>query len=213
MPVWPGITQDLGSARLVFAIRIAIDEEQADRLAPLLQQRRRRRTNLVRIDRCRDLAACQRALSNLETALPFDHRRVLAPQAPGGRPVAAAHFQHIAETRRGDDAGLGALAFKQGIGRHCRAMDDRRDSAKIVGRGLDAAKEACRLVAAGRGHLCDTHFAGVFVKRQNIGKCAADIDADHDGFAHDPAPLPADVTYPCAASCAFCSLVRDAGSP
>ena len=35
MPVWPGITQDLGSACLVFAIRIAIDEEPFV-LAPLL---------------------------------------------------------------------------------------------------------------------------------------------------------------------------------
>ena len=149
MLVRPGITQDLGSARLVFAIRIAIDEEQAYRFTALFKQVCRCSTDFVRIYRCLDLAAGKRALGDLETALPFDHRGKLAPQPPGGRPVAAPHFQHITEPCRGDDAGLGTLALQQGIRRHCRPMNDRRDSTKIVGCGVDTAKKTCRLVAAG----------------------------------------------------------------
>ena len=141
MVIWPDVTQDFGSPCFVLAICIAIDEEQADSLTPLLKQGRGGLPDLIRIDLGRHLTAGQGPLSHLKAALPFNDWRELSPQSPGCWPVAATHFQHISEARSGDDACLGALALKKGVGRDSGAMDDGRYCTKLISRGLDAAQE------------------------------------------------------------------------
>ena len=79
MLVRPCFAQDCGGTRLVIAIRVTVDEEQADGLASLFQQCRRGGANFVRVDFCDHLAAGKGALGHLEAALPFYDRRELSP--------------------------------------------------------------------------------------------------------------------------------------
>ncbi len=55
------------------------------------------------------------------------HRREIAPQAPGAAAVAPAHFQHVAEATRGDDADLRPAPFQQRVGANGGAVDDGID--------------------------------------------------------------------------------------
>ena len=79
MLVRPCFAQDFRGTRLVSAIRVTVDEEQADGLASLLQQCRRGGADFVRGDLGRHLAAGEGALGHLEAALPLDDRRELTP--------------------------------------------------------------------------------------------------------------------------------------
>ena len=79
MLVRPCFAQDCGGTRLVIAIRVTVDEEQADGLAFLFQQCRCGGADFVRVDLCHHLAAGKGALGHLEAALPFYDRRELSP--------------------------------------------------------------------------------------------------------------------------------------
>ena len=79
MLVRPCFAQDCSGTRLVIAIRVTVDEEQADGLASLFQQCRRGGADFVRVDLGRHLAAGEGALGHLEAALPLDDRRELTP--------------------------------------------------------------------------------------------------------------------------------------
>ena len=68
-------------------------------------------------------------------------------------------------------------------------MNDGGDRAKIIRCGLNAAQEAGGLVATCRRNLGNADLATCLVERQDVGKGAADIDADDDRSVHDPAPL------------------------
>ena len=124
------------------------------------------------------------ALAYLEPALARNHRLELSPKAPGLRPVASAHLEHIAKTFGRDHADLAALALQQRIGTDRRTMHDGRDARKIVGALPDTVQTAGGFLPARRGHLADPGLSARLVEEEQVGKGAADIDADYQTSAH-----------------------------
>ena len=130
------------------------------------------------------LAIGQHTLVHFQSPSTGNYRRVAAAQAPGLRSVAAAHFQHIAKTACGDDAGAGDLAFQQGVGAHGGAVHDGGDVFGPFGTGDpgdfgDAVNEAPGLFAPGRGHFDDAGLAGFFVQHKQVGEGTAHVHAHH----------------------------------
>ncbi len=65
--------------------------------APGGRERARCRGDLCGVDGDAHCAVGERALVDLEAQVALDDRHEIAPQAPGRRPVAAAHLQHVAK--------------------------------------------------------------------------------------------------------------------
>ena len=103
-------------------------------------------------------------------------------QAPGARPVAAAHLQHVAEPRRGDEADPRALALEQRVGADRGAVNDGAEIGDAAER-LEPGEKARRLVAALRRHLGGPESPGRAVEQEEVGEGAADIDADRSPAA------------------------------
>ncbi len=111
-----------------------------------------------------------------------------SPHRPQVLPtVAAAHLQHIAEARRGDDADARALALQQRVGADRRAMDDGPASARQRRRSSSGPS---RKPTASSPRL-DGTLADAEASRtprpgpEQVGEGAADIDADNGLSRHD----------------------------
>ena len=93
-----------------------------------------------------DLSVSQRALTDFDTSVTGNHRIERPPQSPGFGSVTAAHFQHIAETLCGDNAGLRPLAFEQGIGADSGTVNYGCDCREVINAAADPFKEAYSLI-------------------------------------------------------------------
>ena len=184
MLIRPGLAQYFGGARFVRAIRIAIDEKQADRLASLFQQCRRRGADRVGINRYPDLTA-RKGRSATSRRLCRSITGVNCPHNPRVWPVTAPHFN----TSR-NPAVVMMPAFAPL--RSSRAfvatvvpwmIVDTASSSSVA--ALMPLRNPADWSPRVEGHLGDTHLAGIFIKGENVGEGTANIDTDHDGFAHE----------------------------
>ena len=125
----------------------------------------------------RKAAVGEDAFVDFEAHVAVGDRREIAPQAPGVRPIAAAHFEHVAKAARRDHADARALALEKRVGADGRAVDDR---AHVLDRteALQPLDESDRLVASVRRHLGDGEASLGFVEQEEVGEGAPDIDAD-----------------------------------
>ena len=94
-------------------------------------------------------------------------------------PRLLAHGIDAAKSFRHEQAGLGALAFKQRVGPHRGAVAEVAD----VGRryasseeGLDPNKDRARGIVGRRGNLGDRYLAGLLVEIDEIRKRPSGID-------------------------------------
>ena len=118
------------------------------------------------------------AATHERTRLPRDvlHDRVIL------RPLVAADVDDVAVAGRGDHASLGAVVLKHRVGRDRGAMEDVGDcvrcrAAPLAERG-DARRGALRRIVRRGGHLVNRALARLAIADDEIGKSAADIDAD-----------------------------------
>ena len=65
--------------------------------APLASSVRAASCDLARIDGVRTRSVGEHALVDLDAQVARHDRGEIAPEAPGARPVAAAHFEHVAK--------------------------------------------------------------------------------------------------------------------
>ncbi len=163
---------------LVGGIGVGVDEHDRQRLRALRRERFARALgDLLGVDRDAQRTVGQRALADFDREIALDDGNEIAAQAPGARPVAAAHFQHVAKAWRRDEADPRALAFEQRVGADRRAMHDGAEVGDAAER-FEPGEEALRLVAALRRRLGRDEAAGRAVKQHEVGEGAADIDAD-----------------------------------
>ena len=146
--VRPDRLQRLCRDPLVLGIGVGVDEGDGDGLGAARQQFARARFTSSGSTAGTDGPVGQHAFAHLDAALARHHRLELAPQAPGLRPVAPAHLQHVAKAFGRDDAGLAALALQQRIGADRRAMNDGRDCRQVVRALPDAVQKAGGFAAA-----------------------------------------------------------------
>ncbi len=170
---------------LVGGVGIGVDEDDGEGGGAGLDQALGGSRHLGRIDGLSHRAIGQRALGHLDAQVAVGDGGEVAPQAPGVGAVAAAHFQHVAEAGRGDDADARALALQQRIGADRGAMDDGAERGERP-EGLQALEEADGLVAAVRGDLGGAERARRLVEKEQVGEGATDIDANERGHALAP---------------------------
>ena len=92
MGVRPNLADRFGGGALVGVVGIGIHEEDGHRLDAPVQQIPRRRPYLVRIQRGVHMAVGQDPLLHFDAQIARHDRFEHAPEAPGFRPVAAAHL-------------------------------------------------------------------------------------------------------------------------
>ncbi len=157
-----------------------------DGLDPLIAQHRDRSVERGRIERDFDAAIGAQPLAHPEAQMARHqllgrrHAQIVAIVLE-----ALAHLDDVAMAFGGEEAEPCALAFEERVGRDRGAVDDalgRREQrgafeAEPPGQPSEAVEDAERRVVRGRGHLGE-HRRAARVDRDEIGKRAADIDAD-----------------------------------
>jgi hypothetical protein len=158
-------------------VGVCIDEYDRQGLCPLCQQLLGYAANLRRVDPGADAAVGQGAFGDFKPHVAVHHGDEIAPQPPGAPPVAAAHLQHVAESRRGDQTDPAALALQQRVGADGGTMHDGAECRHLPER-VQPGHEAYRFVAAVRGDLCGAEGGSVEVEQ--VGEGATDVNT-HDG--------------------------------
>ncbi len=169
-------------APFVGAVGIGIDQRYRDRLDPVGQQ-------FFDCRPCRDFvqwgqnaALVVNTLDNLGPVGAAGQGLGLLPGQIVKRGHAkAANFQDIAEAVRGDQSGLDAPAFQNGVGSDGGAVDNlgncRGGDCAAPEHHRQALGDAAAVVVRRRGHFQRQGFA-VGGQEHHVGKRAADIDAD-----------------------------------
>ena len=121
----------------------------------------------------------------LESAVARDQRREARLQAVSVRPVAAAQLQHVAKAPAGKQCRPAALAFDQRVDGDGGAVDGGLQTGDVDVRAFERRHETPRRVGRGARHLGDFHAPVGGIDGDEVGKRAADIDAD----LHAPTPL------------------------
>jgi uncharacterized membrane-anchored protein len=109
---------------LVGGVRVAVQEDYAERLRACVAKALRRLAHFRRVNRCQQSAVCEHALRHLDAHVARDGGGKIAEQAPGLPPVASAHLQHVAEAGGGDQAGARTFVLQQRIGADGGAVHD-----------------------------------------------------------------------------------------
>jgi hypothetical protein len=189
MPIGPDIAQRGERRALVRRIGVGIDEDDGECLGALGKQFACRNAHSLGIYGRTNAAVSKRALIDFETEVAVDHRNEIAPQPPGMAAVAAAHFQHIAKSARGDQTDPSPFAFQQRVRADRRAVHHGSkggDTAQLI----QTVEKAGRFIAALRGHLCRSKRACGLVVPEKIREGAADIDTDDSARMHIHATAP-----------------------
>src|SRR5262249_18924060 len=124
---------------------------------------------------------CGRALVDLEgQAGRRKWLRTLKQDVVGFRPVAARDLIHVASAacdnkRRGRTGTL-----DRGVDRDGRPVDEALDQVEIKARLAHAIEHACRKMRRSRETLRLVDLTGIGVERQEVRKCATDIDGNAD---------------------------------
>ena len=160
----------------VLVVRIGVDERYATRFCAGCEQHLSLSSHRGLVDLLHDRAVGTGSFGDLEPHVAFDDRDEVAPQTPRVRSVAPAHFEHVGESCRGDDACGGTLAFEQRVRADRRPVDHGADFVERVDRCPHAGKKAKFFVASGRRDLGDRELAGSVVDHEHVGECAAHVD-------------------------------------
>ncbi len=191
--VFPHRTDRLRGRPFVGRVGIAVHEDYCDGLGPGRPQICRRRLHRFDIHRRMNAPVRQRPLRHLQAHVARHNGFEAAPKPPRLGTVAPPHFQHIAEPRRGDNAGRRPLAFQQCIGARRRPMHHRREIDEVGYLACDAVDKASGTILRGRRHLGDLECPFGFIEKEYVRESAADIDADDHAApgAHVSSPLTA----------------------
>jgi hypothetical protein len=109
------------------------------------------------------------------------YRRLLPGHVVETRHAQRADLQNVAEALSCDQAGPGALALQDGIGRHGRAVPDLRDLGRSEPAGpqdlAEAGHDRTRIIVDRGRDLLGLERA-VGAQHDDVGERAADVDAD-----------------------------------
>jgi len=175
--VGPDRLRRLIGQAFIAVVRVGVDEDDRQRRRAARQQGAALRLDGGDIDRHPDGAVREGAFGNLKAHVALGDGDEITPQTPGVGPVAAAHFERVAESRRGDDADLRALAFQQRVGADSGAVNDRTETSNRS-EPVQALDESCRFVAAIGRHFRGRELPRGLVEKRKIGEGTADIDAN-----------------------------------
>ena len=123
-------------------------------------------------------------LGNLASQVPLDQRaRLLPGHVVEPRHPQPAELEDVAEAHGREQAGPGALALEDGVRRDRAAVDDVADRGGIDRVAAedrpDAVRHAAAEVLGRRGELARVDCPGR-IADDDVGECAADVDADAD---------------------------------
>ena len=130
-------------------------------------------------------------------------------------------MQNIAEAFIGDHARVGPLVLEDGVGRGRGRMEDEVNLVGLALRRreetLDTLHDAVRGILRRGRNLVDGHRAGIEVGENEVGKRAADIDANHLHGLRTPSGTDSHVRQPTHSNAASVigaappgpSLIRD----
>ena len=126
MRVRPNLTNHGDGLGLVFIVGIGIGEQNRHGKTIRIDQLAGGNAHGIQINGGADCAVCQGALGHFKAVGAINDRSKIAPQTPGTWTVAAPHFQHIAQTLRGDHTNLRTLTLQQRVGSGRCAMHYNR---------------------------------------------------------------------------------------
>ena len=176
--VRPDPRQQLGRPKLMRRICIGVEKVDDHRLRTTRQKRLTGGAHRHLVQRRDDTARIIHPLRHLEPQVARDDRVEMPLHAIGLRPCAAAKFQNIAEPGGGNQPSAAELAFQNGVGRRCRAMDDKRHARQFAVRLGDGVHHPEGLIVQRAGDLGKPHRAASLVQPDKVGKGAAHIDTD-----------------------------------
>ncbi len=178
------LAHDLGRAPLVGGVGVAVQEDDGDGIEAIGGDALRRRPHRCLVERG-DLGAVRPDPAGDLVNVAGEHRAFrLHPRKQVGPPrhVLPADLQHVLETGRGQQAGAGALALEDQIGRHGRAVQHAGNVlGRAPGRGqdlLDAVAEAARRIVGRRWRLRVPQPARGRIEQGDVREGAAGIHTD-----------------------------------
>ena len=163
-------------------VGVGVQEAYGDRLYSFMGDFIYGAIDIGGLQRPEHFAFVVQPFTDFEPQLTFDQRgRLFVVQVvEPGNPVAA-QLQNVAEPLGGDEGGIGALVFDDGIGGYGEAVAYLRYSrwlnAKFVDTAADALKHAPAVVVWGTGDLPRQHSA-VVGKENDVGESSADVYAN-----------------------------------
>ena len=164
--VGPDLGQHGAGALFMGGVGVGMEEVDNDGLAPGVEQGLRGGAHGVFVKRGDDGAGGIDPFRHFEAQVAGDEGRELAGHAVGLRPGAAAKFEHVAETLRGDEARAAELAFENGVCGGRGAVHDEVEGGEVAFGGGERVHHAEGLVFRRAGHLGDAHGAGRLVELQ-----------------------------------------------
>ena len=199
-----GLGKDFGENRpgppLVDGVGVGVQKADGDGLYALRSQRGRYLAQDVFVERCQHGAAGIEALGYAKTAVARHERPGLFKlQVVESGTNLAGDLQHIAEALGGDKARWRDLALDDGVGGDCGAVNDVShvfSGDLLLGeQPLHSFHKPARRVLGGRRDFAGVDAPRRFVNERNIGKGAADIDAESIGHRR-PSPAVAPRSRP-----------------
>ena len=173
---------DFGCALLMHGIAVGVQEADGNGLGTLGLCFVQHLDQMRFIQRRHHFAARIEPLTGLQPVFARDKGFVAPEQViEGFGAVAAADFQHVAESFGGDERGLCAVFLETGIDHQRRAVnEDFKLSAGFAELCKAVGDAACRIVGR-RGRLGEPALAGAGIHGSKVGEGAADVDGDADG--------------------------------
>ncbi len=175
---------DRGHAPLMGVIDVAVDETDGDRLDALGLELFEPRPQRRLVDVAHHAAIRADALGRLDRAFQRRERLRLGPDDPAGQParhIGPRDLQDLPVAFRDDKADPRPLALQHRIGGYRGAMEEPGDvpgrDAGLGADGLRAVDHGAGGVVGRGGQLAAPGATGLVLDGQNVGKGAADIDA------------------------------------
>ena len=120
-------------------VAVGVQQRYGDRLDALLYERVHQFGGMIQVYRLQRPTVAVYALVHLAAQVSRRQRfRELRVEVVHIVDLLAAHFEDVSEAARGEQRGLGALAFDDGVGSQRRAVDDQ---AQRLGRGAGVAQQ------------------------------------------------------------------------
>ena len=196
------MAQDLGDAALVARLGVGVQQADRDRFDVLAHKLVGERPDRVLVERDQYVAARVDPFIDAEAALARHQRRrlvhidVVLLEAAFG-----ADLDGVAKALGDDHCGPRTLAFDNGVGRQCRAVDDEPEITRRQPGVAERAADTFEHTLLGRARRRQDLAGEQFVTRLdgNVGKGAADIHGHTRGhsvvpslFKQRPPPARAD---------------------
>ena len=173
------LLDDLFHPLLMRGVAVGVQEQDGDRLHPLLDSIGDGGAHLLLVERDQHLALRVDTLADLVAQVALDQRLMPAEeQIVGFRPIDAPDLVDVAKALRGDERAARAAALEDGVDRDRRAVEEELGRAELrSGLGhaiLDAGDQPRRR----RQRLPQRQLPGGLVESGNVGESAADIGGE-----------------------------------